>query len=145
MITAFTLEKLSLTEDYGISMTEPPISEMWFLRLPVRNMDHWGDWLNVLWDDKVAVNLLAADPFANADSEEGEGYRILQAGVDEKVKLTGVTAALITCPSDKLLDKIAVVEKDFNLPEGVESRRHDLYNASYYWTSIQPRPMLKNI
>ncbi len=132
---AFTLEKFSLTEDYGISMTEPPISEMWFLRLPVRNMDHWGDWLNVLWDDKVAVNLLAADPFTNADSEEGEGYRILQAGVDEKVKLTGVTAALITCPSDKLLDKIAVVEKNFNLPEGVESRRHDLYNASYYWTS----------
>lgn len=132
---AFTLEAFNLTEDYGISMTEPPISEMWFLRLPVRNLGHWGDWLNVIWDDKVAVNVLATDPFANADSEEGDGYRILQAGVDEKVKLTGVTAALIACSKDKLLDKIAIVEEDYKLPHGVASRRHDLYNASYYWTS----------
>ncbi|MEN6353473.1 MAG: hypothetical protein ABFD02_08465 [Bacteroidales bacterium] len=132
---AFTLEAFNLTEDYGISMTEPPISEMWFLRLPVRNLGHWGDWLNVIWDDKVAVNVLAADPCANADSEEGEGYRILQAGVDEKVKLTGVTAALITSAKDELLDKIAIVEEDYKLPHGVVSRRHDLYNASYYWTA----------
>ncbi len=132
---AFTLEAFTLTEDYGIAMTEPPISEMWFLRLPVRNLGHWGDWLNVMWNDKVAVNVLAAEPCANADSEEGEGYRILQAGVDEKIKLTGVTAALITCATDKLLDKIAAVEKDYKLPHGVASRRHALYNASYYWTA----------
>jgi hypothetical protein len=131
---AFTIESFNLTEDYGISMTEPPISEMWFLRLPVRNLGHWGDWLNVIWDDNVAVNVLAADPCANADSEEGDGYRVLEAGVDEKVKLTGVTAALITCAKDKLLDKIAIVEKDYNLPHGVDSRRGNLYNASYYWT-----------
>ncbi len=132
---AFTIEAFNLTEDYGISMTEPPISEMWFLRLPVRNLGHWGDWLNVIWDEKVAVNVLAADPCANADSEEGEGYRILQAGVDEKVKLTNATAALIVCAKDKLLDIIATVEEDYGLPRGVASRRHDLYNASYYWTS----------
>src|SRR5665648_127645 len=59
---AFTIEAFNLTEDYGILMTEPPISEMWFLQLPVRNLGHWGDWLNVIWDDKVAVNVLAADP-----------------------------------------------------------------------------------
>ncbi len=132
---AFTIESFNLTEDYGIAMTEPPISEMWFLRLPVRNLGHWGDWLNVIWDEKVAVNILAAGPYTNADSEEADGYRILQAGVDEKVKLTGVTAALIACPKDQLLDKIAVVEEDYKLPHGVASRRHDLYNASYYWTS----------
>ena len=33
---AFSLQALSLTEPYGITMTEPPISEMWFLQLPVR-------------------------------------------------------------------------------------------------------------
>jgi hypothetical protein len=136
---AFTLEAFNLTEDYGITMTEPPISEMWFLRLPVRDLGHWGDWLNVLWNDEVAVNLLAAEPCANADSEEGEGYRILQAGTDEKVKLTGVTAALIVCAKDELLDRIAVVEEDYGLPHGVASRRHDLYTASYYWTaSVNP-------
>ena len=132
---AFTIKAFNLTEKYGILMTEPPISEMWFLRLPVRNMEHWGDWLNVLWDDKVAVNVLAAGPCANADSEEGEGYRILEAGVDQRVKLTGVTATLITCAKDKLLDKIAIVEDDYNLPHGVASRRNDLYDASYYWTA----------
>ena len=131
---AFTIEAFTLTEDYGIAMTEPPISEMWFLQLPVRNLGHWGDWLNVIWDDKVAVTVLATEPCTNADSEEGEGYRILQAGSDEKVKLTGVTAALIICAKDKLLDKIAIVEEDYKLPHGVASRRHDLYNASYYRT-----------
>ena len=131
---AFTLEAFNLTEDYGIAMTEPPISEMWFLRLPIRDLGHWGDWLNVIWNDEVAVNVLAAEPCANADSEEGEGFRILQAGTDEKVKLTGVTAALITCARNELLDKIAIVEEDYGLPHGVASRRHDLYNASYYWT-----------
>jgi hypothetical protein len=132
---AFTLEAFTLTEPYGIVMTEPPISEMWFLRLPVRDLGHWGDWLNVIWDDQVAVNVLAAGPCANADSEEGDGYRILQAGTDEKVRLTGVTAALITCAKDELLDKIARVEEDYGLPHGVASRRHALYDASYYWTS----------
>lgn len=132
---AFTLEALDLTEPYGITMTEPPIAEMWFLRLPVRELGHWGDWLNVIWNDRVAVNVLAAGPAANAESEEGEGYRILQAGSDDKVQLTGVTAALITCAKDELLDKIAAVEADYGLPHGVASRRHDLYNASYYWTS----------
>jgi hypothetical protein len=132
----FTLEKFNLTvKDYGIDKTEPPVSEMWFLQLPVKNLGHYGDWLNVIWDDKVAVNILATDPCANANAEEEDGYYKLQAGVDEKVKITGVGAALITCSTDQLLDKIAVVEEDFKLPHGVNSRRHKLYNASYYWTA----------
>ena len=130
----FTLEGFRLTEDYGISMTEPPISEMWFLRLPVRNRAHWGDWLNVVWDDEVAVNVLGTEPAAYIDSEEGDGYRILEAGVDAKVKLDGVGAALITCAGDTLLENIAKVEEDYGLPHGVNSRRHGLYDASYYWT-----------
>ena len=116
------------------------------LRLPVRELGHWGDWLNVVWDDEVAVNVLAADPCANADSEEGDGYRILQAGTDDKVKLTGVTAALITCAKDELLDKIATVENDYGLPHGVASRRHDLYTASYYWTAaVTPANVAEHI
>ena len=131
----FTIEDFKLTvEDYGISMDEPAISEMWFMQLPVRNRSHFGDWLNVIWDDKQAINILATDPFARIESEEGDGYRILKAGVDEEVKLKGAGAALITCSTDKLLDNIAAVEEDFNLPHGVKSRRNDHYNASYYWS-----------
>ena len=78
----FTIEDFKLTvEDYGISMDEPAISEMWFMQLPVRNRSHFGDWLNVIWDDKQAINILATDPFARIESEEGDGYRILKAGV----------------------------------------------------------------
>lgn len=133
---SFTLERFNLTvSDYGILMTEPPVLEMWFLQLPVRKLEHYGDWLNVIWDEKVAVNLLATNTYANIDSEECEDFHVLQAGVDSKVKLTGAGAALITCSTDKLLDNIAVVEKDFNLPRGVESRRNKLYNASYYWSA----------
>ncbi|NMC37522.1 MAG: hypothetical protein GYA41_04275 [Bacteroidales bacterium] len=132
----FTLEGFRLTvDDYGIALTEPPVSEMWFVRLPVRNLTHYGDWLNVLWDDKMAVNLLSTDPYANVDSEEGDGFRIMQAGVDVRVKPDNTGAALIVCPSDKLLDKIAVVEENFDLPSGVRSRRNKLYNASYYWSA----------
>jgi hypothetical protein len=132
----FTLERFQLTvSDYGILMTEPPVSEMWFLQLPVRKLEHYGDWLNVIWDEKVAVNLLATNTYANIDSEEGEGFRILQAGIDSKVKLTGAGAALITCSTGKLLDNIETVEKDFSLPHGVDSRRNKLYNASYYWSA----------
>ena len=131
----FSLENFRLNVvDYGISMTEPPISEMWFLQLPVRNRTHYGDWLNVIWDDKIAVNVLAADPYTRVDAEEEDGYRILKAGIDEKVKLNGVEAVLIVCPADQLLDNIAKVEEDFNLPHGVNSRRNELYNASYYWS-----------
>jgi len=89
----------------------------------------------VIWNDDLAVNVLATGPCANVDSEEGEGYRILQAGTDEKVRLTGATAALITCARSELLDRIATVEGDYGLPHGVASRRHPLYTASYYWTS----------
>jgi hypothetical protein len=132
----FTIEDFNLkVKDYGINMTEPPISEMWFLQLPVRNRSHYGDWLNVIWDNEQAINILGTDPYARIDSEEGEGYRILKAGVVQEVKLRGVGAALITCSTDKLLDNIARVEEEFNLPHGVNSRRHELYNSSYYWSA----------
>jgi hypothetical protein len=130
----FTIEDFRLTvKDYGIAMDEPGFSEAWFLQIPVKNRSRWGDWLNVIWDDRLAVSVIATDPWAKIDSEESEGYRVLKAGVEEKVKLKGVGAALITCPSDKLLDNIASVEDDYNLPHGVQSRKSDVYNASYYW------------
>ena len=132
----FSLEDFRLkVKDYGINMTQPPITGMWFLQLPIRNKIHYGDWLNVIWDNKLAINVLGTDPFAQIDSEECEGYRILKAGVAEKVKLKGVGAALIVCQTDKLLDNIASVEEDFNLPHGVKSRRSESYKSSYYWSS----------
>jgi len=131
----FSLDDFILkVRHYGINITQPPISEMWFLQLPVRNRTHFGDWLNVIWDNQQAINILGTDHFTRIDSEEGDGYHILKAGAVGDIQLKGVGAALITCSTDKLLDNIARVEEDYNLPHGVNSRRNELYNSSYYWS-----------
>ncbi len=120
--------------DYRIVISQPPVLSMWFLQLPVRDKTHFGQWLNVMWDDRLAINLLGTDHYARIDSEERDGYHILKAGAVSGIKLKDVGAALITCPADKLLDHVAVVEEDFGLPHGVKSRRHEKYGLSYYWS-----------
>ncbi|HZH71711.1 MAG TPA: hypothetical protein VFD91_04420, partial [Mariniphaga sp.] len=122
-------------DDYGIGVNTgilPPVYEMNFIRLPVKDRQYFGDWLNVSWDEKVAVNLLATDIHARIEAEKRVGYRILKAGVERDIQLVDVGAALIVCDPDDLLDNIAAVEEDFDLPRGANSRKHDLYNASYY-------------
>jgi hypothetical protein len=122
-------------EGYGIDIKEPPVWQIWFLQLPVRKRSFYGDWLQVVWDDKVATNMLATDPYAHIEAENSDGYYILKAGAERAVKLKGVTAALITCATGKLLDTIGQVEDDYNLPHGVKSRRSQEYKFSYYWSS----------
>lgn len=136
----FSIEDFIIEKgDYGINISHPPVSEMNFLQIPVRNRKYFGEWLNVSWDDNIAVNVLATDPYARIDSEKREGFRILSAGVERAVKLRKVGAALIVCETEKLMDNIAKVEEDFKLPKGVDSRRHEMYNYSYYWsTDVNP-------
>ena len=130
------------SKDYGIGVNKgifPPVYEMNFIQLPVRNREYFGEWLNVNWDNDIAINVLATDIHARIDSEKRAGYRVMKAAVEREVQLLGVSAALIVCQTADLLDNIAQVEQDFNLPKGVESRRHKLYNASYYAaTDITP-------
>ena len=76
----------------------------------------------MIWDNDVTVNVLATDPYAKIDAIPNEDYHLLQAGMDSKVKLMGVGAALITTRKENLLDCIDQVEKDFNLPREVQSR-----------------------
>jgi hypothetical protein len=74
LITWETVIKMDIKPDYirfsleslkdlktGKDITEPLIEEMWFLQLPVKDRNHFGEWLNVIWDDKVAVNILGTD------------------------------------------------------------------------------------
>ena len=122
--------------DYGgLVMSTPPVAELRLLQLPVRNREHFGEWLNVSWDSQVAVNVLATSPYARIDSERRKGYRVMSADAVRDIKLRGTGAALIACATDRLLDAIARIEADFDLPRGVESRRSDLINASAYWSS----------
>jgi hypothetical protein len=129
----FTLESLSYKLDNSLrTKRKTPLDEAVFLQLPIRNRKNFGEWLNVMWDDAVAVNLLATGPFTRIDSETRDDCRILRAGAVDSVQMEGVGAALVTTSTSRLLDRIAKIEEDFGLPRGVESRRNKICSQSYY-------------
>ena len=133
-------------EDYRVLITPPPTSELRILQLPIRNRTHFGEWLNVSWDEDLAINVLATDQYARIDSERRNGYRIMSADAVKDVKLRDVGVALIVSETKDLLDKIAVVEEDFNMPRGVESRRHSQNKLSYYWSSdVNPENLSQHL
>jgi hypothetical protein len=113
-------------------VTPTPVDETLFIQLPVRKRENFGDWLNVVWDQDVAVNVLATDPYAKIDGQPCEDHYLLQAGTVDEVKTEEVGAALIVTSTKDLLDRIATVEKDFHLPRGVDSRRSKECRLSYY-------------
>ena len=128
----FTLKKLEYNmADFGVKR-KTPIDAFTLLQLPIKDRSHFGEWLNVVWDDEVAINLLATDPHTRIDAANENGFKIMYAGGSAKVKIEGVGAALITTKKSKLLDRIDRVERDFGLPLGVESRRTKEYKNSYY-------------
>jgi len=132
---AFSLEGFRLRpEDFGhLKMDTPPVVEFRLLQLALKDRKNFGDWLNVSWDEKTAVNVLSTAPQTLVDSEMFGSCRILHAHVEKRIKLKGPGAALIVCSPDKLLDSIADIEEDYDLPRGVDSRRGEKINSSIYW------------
>lgn len=123
-------------EDFGgLAMTPPPVAEFRLIQLPIKNREKFGEWLNVSWDDKAAVNVLANTRWPIIDSERRNGYRVMYADARRDVKLKGCSASLIVTPGAQLMDAIEQLEIDYDLPNGVESRRGDKINASAYWAS----------
>jgi hypothetical protein len=123
-----------------------PIDETVFLQLPIRDRKNFGEWLNVMWDEDIAVNVLATDSFTQIEAKSGRGYHLFQAGTVSNVRLLGAGAALITTTTPHLLDRIAQVEEDFNLPRGVKSRRSQEYKYSYYQAiSLTPQDVERQI
>ena len=108
------------------------IDEFILLQLPLKNREHFGEWLNVMWDNDVAINLLGTSTSTRIDAEKLQGYKIFQAGGIGDIKMEGVEAVLVVTEKSKLLDHIDRVERDFGLPLGVESRRSEDYKYSYY-------------
>lgn len=131
----FSLKKMVYEKGYSMNDIPNPVDEVTILQLPVRKREFFGEWLNVVWDKDVAINVLATDPYAQIDAVKYNDYNFLQATAVRDVKLTGVGAALITTTRDHLLDNIDQLEHDFNLPLGVESRRKKDIASSYLWLS----------
>ena len=118
----------------GLSMSLPPVSEFRLMQLPVKPMEKFGQWLNVMQNDSVAVCVLATSPHARIDSEERKNCRILTADAVKGIRLKGCSAALIVSSPDSFLDCVEKLEEDYNLPKGVESRRSESIDRSIYWT-----------
>ena len=133
--------------DYGgLRMSPPPVAEMRILQLPVKNRAKFGEWLNVSFDDHIAVNVLSTSPYAKIDSERRKGYRVLTADAIRDIKLKGTGAALITCATSNLLDAVEKIENDYDLPKGVQSRRSSMINRSAYWSAdINPNNVDEHI
>lgn len=117
-----------------LKLDRPPVAEFCLLQLAVADRKNFGEWLNVMWDDQTAVNVLATAPQTIIDAQKCDGYHIMRAHVRKDIRLKGPGVALIACKKDSLMDTIAQVEEDYNLPHGVENRRNPLNNASVYYT-----------
>lgn len=136
----FILEKIEGDASFAAGTARPayynedtlPFDELIFLQLPVKARGRFGDWLNVAWDDRVAVNLLATDPFTRVDAVSETGRHLLRAAAVNQIRREGIGAALIVTDTAHLLDRIDQVEDDFGLPAGVRSRRRPEAALSYW-------------
>lgn len=139
----FTLSAIIIPEDafgLGVIPIVPPVSEFRLIQLPLIPRKRFGEWLNVMWDDEVSVNVLSTSPYLRVSSEARRDYRILYGEALSEVKLKGEGMALVVCPPSELLNVIEKIEVDYNLPRGVESRRSPLINRSYYKTTTPITP-----
>lgn len=127
----FTLKKFDY-RFYKFGDTRKTIvDEFTLLQLPVKKRKQFGEWLNVVWDKDVAVNVLATDPYANIDAFTFKNFHLLKASTQTSIKTTSVGAALITSQKDELLNRIDKLERDYGLPLGAASRQMKEYNYSY--------------
>ena len=124
----FSLERVDYRiEAYGVKR-QTEIDEFALLRLPLRPRAHFGEWLNVVWDDRVAVNLLGTHPGTRIDAFPTAEATTLYAGLDAQVGLFGPGAALVVSSREGLLPAIGQIERDYDLPRG----RDGSYRCSYY-------------
>ena len=135
---AFELEGFNCVRELeyeGLDMDVPPVARFRVLQLPARPRANFGEWLNVAWDDRAAVAVVGADPYAEVDHERRAGCETLFADLLRGLKLKGGRAAVVAgAGRDAFLSAMDEFERDFGLPRGVQSRRDPRLNASIYWT-----------
>ena len=126
---------------YGsLKMTLPPVKSFRLVQLPVKNREHFGDWLNVIWDDAAATAVVGGGVMTVIGSEKRHGFRLLTADADRELELVGAKAAIVAAKADAFLGCMEDMEIACGLPNGVESRRRKEINQSIYWvSSVTPK------
>ena len=126
---------------YHWNLDVPPVESFRLLQLPVKERKNFGDWLNVMWDDKALVGVIGGTPYMDVDNERRHGFRKLTV---ESLKNYGVTNGIavlaVATKEQEFLDQIDAVERDLGLPRGVKSRRDSRLNASLFWVGRAFRP-----
>lgn len=118
--------------DYGrLKMDAPPVARLRAMQLKLAEREHFGDWLNAVWDARAAAAVVAASPYPEIDHEDAEGARVLFGALRKDVKMRREPVALVVgCGKEDFLDAMDALERDFGLPRGVKSRRGRDINAS---------------
>ena len=100
-----------------------PFQELRMFQIPLRERGNFGSWLNVDWDDRLAVNLLATDPYGEITSEAAPDVRTLRAAIWPEVRSAPMGVALVVAPPEHLLERLGRLEADYGLPHGAASRQ----------------------
>ncbi len=130
----------------GVSPMLPPVAAFRLVQLPLIPRDRFGEWLNVLWDQTVAVNVLSTCPTPCVGEEDRRGCKVLYGETLRETGLKQGGVALIVADPKDLLDVIDGLEIDYDLPRGVQSRRSPLINRSYYWAGdVNPNTVDEHI
>lgn len=105
-----------------------------FAQFAVAGRAHFGEWMNVAWDDSSAVALMGLNAETRIAAErKGDKVRTLYAAGETGVGYDGLAAALVPSAAGRLLDAVDTMERDHGLPLGVEARRSKWARASYFW------------
>ena len=129
-----------------LKMSPPPVKSFRLVQLPVKDRENFGDWLNVMWDDKAATAVVGAEPLIAINGFRRHGFHLFAADLSRDLKLVGGKAAIVASHTEDFLGRIAALEKGCGLPDGVASRRSPKINASIYWSqSITPETVDENI
>ena len=142
----FTLAGFEFDEgDYPTPMQKPPVKEFNLCQIAVDKSNKWGQWLNVCHTETSRIAVMSTSQNELCDSECLANIRVVRATAHADIKLIGCTAALVVTGKDDFLCAVEDIERDFNLPRGVESRRSELINASIWTNSINPKNVDEHI
>ena len=123
---SFTLEKFnanhSMHRDQALDY--PPVQMFRLVQLPVKERTNFGEWLNVMWDDKAVAAVMSVSGLEEIDSERRRASRVFSANLRPGLKLKGGQAAIVVgAGREDFMEAMDAFERANGLPLGVESRR----------------------
>jgi len=126
---------LSRNHSELLDMKLPPAKAFRLVQLPVREREHFGEWLNVASGGGASVAVIAAEPFTAIDNERRGRARLLTADASDRFDMAAAKAVVVAAPTSEMMECVKAVEEAYGLPRGVEGRNPDVFNRSIYWTS----------